>query len=60
MVEVVLDGEVVATIAAAGLDTIQVMSAHFTAHRLDDGEKAGLGTPSFHITFKAPPRRSKR
>ena len=46
MVEVVLDGNVVATIAANGIHGIQVLSAHLNDHWLDDGEKIGLGTPS--------------
>ena len=58
IVEVVLDGNVVATIAANGIDGIQVMSAHLNGHWLDDGEKIGLGTPSIHITFKARPVRT--
>ena len=53
VVEVVLDGNVVATIAATGIDGIQVMSAHLAKHWLDDGEKVGLGTPSIHMTFSA-------
>ncbi|MGB7097538.1 MAG: hypothetical protein WBD95_02055 [Xanthobacteraceae bacterium] len=59
MVEVVLDGNVVATIAANGIDGIQVLSAHLNDHWLDDGEKIGLGTPSIHITFKARPDRMR-
>ena len=55
VVEVVLDGNVVATIAATGIDGIQVMSAHLDKHWLDDGEKVGLGTPSIHMTFSARP-----
>ena len=57
IVEVMLDGNVVATIAANGIDGIQVMSAHLNDHWLDDGEKIGLGTPSIHITFKPRPVR---
>ena len=52
-----LDGSVVATIAANEIDGIQVMSAHLNSYWLDDGEKIGLGTPSIHITFKARPVR---
>jgi len=52
IVEVVLDGNLVATIAANGIDGIQVLSAHLSDHWLDDGGKVGLGTPSIHITFK--------
>ena len=57
IVEVVLDGNVVATIAANGIDGIQVLSAHLSNHWLDDGEKIGLGTPSIHIIFKRRPGR---
>ena len=55
IVEVLLNGNVVATIAAAGIEGIQIISAHFNTHRLDDGEKAGLRTPSMHLTFDARP-----
>jgi len=58
IVEVVLDGNLVATIAANGIDGIQVLSAHLSDHWLDDGEKIGLGTPSIHITFKPRPDRT--
>ncbi|MGB7099458.1 MAG: hypothetical protein WBD95_11940 [Xanthobacteraceae bacterium] len=37
VIEVVLDGNVVATIAAIGIDGIQIMSAHLDKHWLDDG-----------------------
>ncbi len=57
IVEVMLDGNVVAAVAANGIDGIQVMSAHLNSHWLDDGEKIGLGTPSIHITFKPRPVR---
>ena len=57
VVEVTLDGKVVATIAATGIDGIQISSAHLSKHWLDDGEKVGLGTPSIHMTFKALPNR---
>jgi hypothetical protein len=55
VVEVRLDGKVVATIAATGIDGIQILSAHITKHWLDDGENVGLGTPSIHVTFSAQP-----
>jgi glyoxylate carboligase len=55
VVEVMLDGKVVATIAATGIEGIQILSAHVTKHWLDDGQKVGLGTPSVHITFSAQP-----
>jgi hypothetical protein len=55
VVEVLLNGNVVAIIAATGIDGIQILSAHFDKHWLDDGEKAGLGTPSMHLTFTARP-----
>ncbi len=57
VVEVLLSGNVVATIAATGIDGIEVRSAHFNKHWLDDGEKAGLGTPSMQMTFNARPNR---
>ena len=59
IVEVVLDGNVVAAIAANEIEGIQIMSAHLNDHWLDDGEKIGLGTPSVHITFKARPGRAR-
>ena len=57
VIEVLLNGNVVATIAANGIDGIEVRSAHFNKHWLDDGENAGLGTPSIHMTFNARPNR---
>jgi hypothetical protein len=57
VVEVLLNGNVVATIATNGIDGIEVRSAHFNKHWLDDGEKAGLGTPSMQMTFKTRPNR---
>ena len=41
IVGVLLDGAVVATIAANGIDGIQVLSANLNDHWLDDGEKVG-------------------
>ena len=41
IVEVLLDGAVVATIAANGIDGIQVLSANLNDHWLDDGERVG-------------------
>jgi hypothetical protein len=57
VVEVTLDGNVVARIAATGIDGIQVLSAHVNKYWSDDGENVGLGTPSIHMTFKARPNR---
>ena len=57
IVEVLLNGKIVATIASTGIDGIQVASAHFKKHWLDSGEKVGLGTPSLHMTFDARPNR---
>ncbi len=59
IVEVLLDDNVVATIAANGIDGIQVLSANLNDHWLDDGDKVGLGTPSIHITFKAWSKRMR-
>ena len=57
IVEVLLNGKVVAQIASTGIDGIQVASAHFNKHWLDSGDKVGLGTPSLHVTFHTRPNR---